>query len=333
MVAEALTAGPAWPQLDKTTQSVLFAAALLHDVAKPACTRLENGRIVSSPGHARQGAAQAQRLLYQEWPAAETAVPFAIRQQIVGLVRHHGLPLWFLDKPDPLRAAITVSHQARLDQVSQVAKADVLGRYCADQPELLERLALFQLLCEENGCWQRPFPFPSDHSRFHYFRQPGRDPYYPAHDETRNEVMLLAGLPGAGKDTWLAGHGPDWPVISLDALRRQMGVRPEADQGKVVAAAKTMARDYLRRRQRFVWNATNISRALRRSVIDLFAAYGARLVYIEAPWPILAQRNQTRPNPVPSAVLHRLAGRLEIPAATEAHQVEWLVTGEATAAC
>jgi hypothetical protein len=50
------------------------------------------------------------------------------------------------------------------------------------------------------GCPSQPFAFPSDHSRFLYFRTAGRDPDDLAHEDLAAEVALLSGLPGAGKD-------------------------------------------------------------------------------------------------------------------------------------
>lgn len=116
---------------------------------------------------------------------------------------------------------------------------------------------------------------PSDHSRFLYFRTPGRDPAYPAHDDTRCTATILAGLPGAGKDRWLRDHRPELPVVSLDALRADLGVAPTDRQGAVIARARELAREHLRAGRDFAWNATNLGRALRDLSIGLCADYRA----------------------------------------------------------
>jgi predicted kinase len=67
------------------------------------------------------------------------------------------------------------------------------------------------------------------------------------------------------------------PVISLDALRRQMNISPYDDQGVVANQAKAIARDYMRAGRSFVWNATNTTRSMRSLLIDFFAAYQARI--------------------------------------------------------
>ena len=83
----------------------------------------------------------------------------------------------------------------------------------------------------------------------------------------------------------------------------------------------------MRAEKSFVWNATNLSRQLRSSLINLFSAYNARIriVYLEVSWEELRRRNHSRAANVPEAVIQRMRDRLEVPDLTEAHQVDWVV--------
>src|SRR5581483_1266462 len=178
--------------------------------------------------------------------------------------------------------------------------ADILGRVCGDADEVLDNIALFREYCAERRCLDRPREFANDHARFMYFRTPGRDPDYAAYDDTRVRVTVMSGLPAAGKDHWIATNRAGWPVISLDALRQEFGVRPGGDQGPVMEAAYRTARGYLRSGQPYVWNATNLTRQLRERCIDLAAGYGARIdiVALEAAPDVLRARNGARTRPV-----------------------------------
>lgn len=327
MVAEALAAMDAWRALPADERSALFAAALLHDIAKPACTQVDATGRISSPRHARVGAQIARYLLWLG-EGFDSPLPFGWRERVTRLVRHHGLPLWFFDKADPTRAVIAASQSVRLDHVALLAEADVRGRLCADGLALLERIELFRAFCEEQGCLSGPRPFASDHSRFLYFRNPQALPDYAAYDDTVCEVTLLSGLPGAGKDTWLREHLPSSPVIALDQIRHELHIAPHDDQGKVVHLAKDRARELLRRHQSFAWNATNVTRAVRGQLIDLFVSYHARvhIIYLDVPYSALLQRNATRRERVPETVILKLARKLEVPDLTEAHRVDWLTT-------
>ncbi len=327
MVAEALIALDEWRALPPEERETLFAAALLHDVAKPACTRVEVDGKITSKRHARQGELLARELLWMG-SGLDAPAPFALREQIAKLVRYHGLPLWLLEKSDPERAVIEASQTARLDRLALLAEVDVRGRICDDQQELLARIDLFRACAQEQQCYRSPRTFASAHSRFQYFRSAGRDPDYAAFDDTRCEVVLMSGLPGAGKDRWIQEHLPDWPLISLDRLRHDLRISPEAAQGPVVQAAKEQAREWLRQQRSFVWNATNVTRLLRSQLIDLFASYHARvrIVYVEAPLDEIFRRNAARPARVPEKVISHLLRKLEVPDLTEAHAVEYVVS-------
>jgi predicted kinase len=328
MAAEALAGFDEWRALDSGARAVLFLAALLHDVAKPDCTLVEPDGRITAYGHARRGATKVRTLLYTG-EGFDAPAPLLVRETVAALVRHHGLPLWLLEKDDPARAEIAASQTVRQDWLALVAEADVRGRRCADQGELLDRIALFRAHCEELECYRQPRAFPTAHSRFAYFHG-SRDPDYQAYDDTVCEVMLLAGLPGAGKDTWIRQHVPGLPVISLDALRQELGVAPSDDQGAVAHTAKARARELLRARTSFVWNATNVTRALRAPLIELFVAYHARvhIVCVDAPYQTLLRRNASRARPVPPRVIAMLLHKLEVPDATEAEHVTWVYDDE-----
>lgn len=321
MVCEAVAALPAWRSLPDSDRQIVFTAALLHDVAKPACTRHDPEGRITSRGHSRRSAIMARQILWR------LDVPFGVREQITALVRHHQVPYYLVIRPDAHRLAIEVGQTARCDQLAILAEADVRGRVCKDQQRLLDNIALFVEFCRDENCLAGPRAFSSDHARFLYFRSDHRHPDAPAHEAFRAEVVMLSGLPGAGKDTWIRKNLPDWPLVSLDAVRDELDVDPANEQGQVINRAREQARECLRKGRSFVWNATNLSRQLRGQCIQLFADYQARIriVYVEVSEERLLRQNRQRPTPVPQAVLERLLGRWEVPDGTEAHQVEWVV--------
>jgi putative nucleotidyltransferase with HDIG domain len=319
MVLEELAALPAWRSLPEAERQTVWAAALLHDVAKPECTREEEGRITARH-HSRRGSIIARRLLWRE------GVPFEIREQVCALVRHHQAPFHLLERDDALRKLITVSQTARCDLLALLAAADARGRHCRDQQRLIDNVALFAEYARERGCLSAPWAFASDHARFLYFHDQRRHPEAPAHDDTRGEAVLMSGLPGAGKDHWIAEHLPALAVVSLDALREELGVAPTDEQGAVLDRARGLARGHLRASRPFVWSATNLSRQIRGQCARLFAAYRARIrvVYVEAAAEVLFRQNQGRQRRVPTNVVEAMLDRWEVPDLTEAHRVDWV---------
>jgi putative nucleotidyltransferase with HDIG domain len=316
MVAEALAADQEWRALDELDRNIVFAAALLHDIGKAPTTRLEEGRI-RSPRHSVVGQRLTRQLL---WNGLAGGPEFAVRERIAAMVRLHGLPLMFIERPAPERAVIEASMSLRCDHLALLAKADVLGRLCPDTREFLDRIAMFKELCAEQECLSRPKEFASDHHRFIYFNANSDFSYVP-YDDTRCEATLMSGLLATGKSHWITKHAADLPLVSLDDLRIEMDIDPGENQGAVINAAKEQAKGYLRQGQSFVWNATNITKDLRKQLIALFANYKARvrIVYTECPPDELRRRNRRRTEPVPAAVIDRMIEKLEVPAITEAH--------------
>ncbi|MEJ1242458.1 AAA family ATPase [Chryseolinea sp. T2] len=325
MVLEALTSLDGYQRLDNGQREVLWTSALLHDVEKRSTTLLETDGRITSRGHAKRGEYTSRTILYEEVPA-----PFSIREQVCALVRYHGLPLWIFDKPDPAKAAIQASLRVDLSLLTTLARADVLGRICADQQELLYRINLFEELCRENNCWRTPRHFETDLSRFLYFNRGDSSPDYVPFDDWRSTVVMMCGLPGMGKDSYLSRYHSSTPVVSLDDIRRKHKLKPDdtSATGWVVQEAKEEAKSYLRRGEPFAWNATNITRQMRSQWIDLFATYKARvhLVYVEAPYQTWIKQNRERDHAVPAAVMQRLLSKLEVPSSDEAHRLEYVVS-------
>ena len=324
MVVEALVALDGWRALEPDRREALFWAALLHDVAKPAVTKLDEHGQASARGHAGRGEVLARQLLWRE------GVELATRERICQMIREHLTPFFLIEgEKDAARIVHALSQRCVLRELALLAEADARGRVCADQDRLLDAVALFRELARDEGCYDAPFAFPSDLARFEYFRRPTRSPYHRPHEpDDQPTVVYVCGLPAAGKDHWVEANLPDWPRVHLDALRRELGVDPAGDQGALVAAARERARELLRRGESFVWNATGVSRQQRAPSIGLFADYGAqvRLVHLETDEATLHARNRARPRPVPDAVMARLLDRWQVPDRTEACQVEWLQT-------
>ena len=137
---------------------------------------------------------------------------------------------------------------------------------------------------------------------------------------------MMSGLPGTGKDTWIARNLPDLPMVSLDEIRHELRYPPTKNQGIIANLGRGRAREYLRRRQPFVWNATDITRATRQQLVSLFESYGARvhIVWLETGWQTLLERNASRPDAVPRPAIEAMLGKLELPEACEAARVDWL---------
>lgn len=296
----------------------LICAALLPGIGLPPSAPEEER--TSSRARALVEARAARVALW------EAGIPVLTRERVCQLVALRGLPLRVSALRDPERSLRRAALSVPLPWLARLAEAEARAR--PERDELLASVELFRELVAAGGLEGARFADPW--SRFRYFRDPSRDPAGPVYDASRAEVVLTSGPPGVGKSTWCRRERGEWPRVSLDELRAELKVSPRDDQGPVAALARARAREYLRAERSFVWEGTNLSADLRRQVVDLCDAYGARvrLVCVEAPAALATARNRARSEPVPEAAIARMLRRWDFPDLAEAWEREIYQSGE-----
>jgi predicted kinase len=302
--------------------------ALYHDVRKPETRVVEydpqQGReAVRHPRHAPLGAAVAWYDLWMAGEALET------RLTVYWLCRWHQRVFHIWDDPNMLRSALTFARLSSWSRLIGFARADNLGRICANPQQAVDNLDLLEEFLEEHSgrpiCDQSSF-WVNEWDRIFYFEKPGRSPWYHAQEPVGSRVTILSGLPGVGKDLHCTTALHGLPVISLDAIRAQLGIEPEDNQGQLRQAAFEQARVYLRERKPFVWNAQTVTRMARDKIIRLCRDYDAYVTIhaFDRPLATILQQNKQRDRQVPQSVILAAARKWEPPSDLEAHQVQWI---------
>jgi putative nucleotidyltransferase with HDIG domain len=318
MVCAELEKLEAWPQLDPTARLKLLLTALFHDSGKPATTAFdpETGR-TRSLNHSLVGMGLGRQVL------RELGCALALREEICALVRYHGRPPYLLEKKSPEHEIIKLSWLVNHRLLHLFALADTRGRDSIEMTRPEETVHLWRELAAEQGCLDGPFPFANDHARFLFYRDKLSSLHYTPREDYRCVVTVMSGLPGAGKDTWLARHRPQLPVVSLDEVREDLDVDSTDNQGTVVQEARERCRQQMRAGTDFAFNATNLTTIMRQRWINLFADYGARIeiVYVEPPLRKILEQNKQRERVVPEKVIRRLLEKTEPPTMAEAHAV------------
>lgn len=321
-----LVNGSAYGQASEEERFILFYAMLLHDIAKPDTTVVDpvTGKI-GQPGHSRRGTLDARILL---WKAG---VPFNAREAICRIISVHQLPFFAVSGNRSGHSGEflihKLSHEMDIHLLCAVAEADMRGRSYVGKADCLVDIELFREMARDEGCYRQAKAFPDAHTRVCYFRGAGIAPDYPFHQEPGSKVIVLSGLPASGKNTWVAKHLPKLPVISFDDARDELGLKHGANEGKAAHFAIDAAKELLRAKKPFIWNATHISSLMRKKTLDLLYAYSAEveLVYLEQPQRVLFQRNSKRDTTLTNAAIERMLFRWEVPLPTEAHSVRYEV--------
>ncbi len=329
-VCESLLRDPAYISGSDREKTVLFLAALFHDIGKIPCTRREDG-VWISPHHARTGSVMTREILWRDLGFCGDQDKQQMREAVCYLIKYHSFPPFAMTDANPERKLLKIAANGALTADFSVSalcaleRADILGRISPDAEGALEKIAYCQMLAEELGCLNGPFAFADDYSRRAYFK--GKTDWKDdmLFNDTWGEIILLSGLPGTGKDTWIGKNCPDLPMISLDDIRRNLRISPMENQGRVIAAAHEKAKEYLRKKQPFVWNATNVTEDLRGKQISLFEDYGASVhtVFLETDREEQLRRNAGRAAKVPVSAIDRMLSKLEPPECFECERVTW----------
>ena len=306
---------------DKERNTLLFAAAL-HDIGKLTCTKRLDGRI-TSPNHAVKGSQQFRRLWLRYYGSGIFPEDLTQRDEIAWLIRWHGLPQLFLEKENTevalRRAAKTVS----LRHLALLSEADFKGRKSSERSKHLETIQYFREYAKELGCYETSSEFPNCYTELKYLR--GELAWYGdcLYEPESFLVILMMGLPLSGKDTYIKQHFSDMPIISLDDIRQEFSISPTQDNGKVITEGLNRAKEFLRKKESFVWNATNITFDIRTRIEGLCEKYGARviLIYLEAPYEELLKRNEIRERKVPAVVIENMMHKMDMPEPIECYQV------------
>ncbi|MGN0298454.1 MAG: AAA family ATPase [Lachnospiraceae bacterium] len=330
MVCEELVKGEKFRNLPRKQQQIVFLAALLHDTGKVVCTRLEDG-IWVSPSHTIVGAKLMREFLWKECGMSGTPEDQNFRESICNLIRYHSVPSHLLDYSSPERRLFRIAAQGELAPnftlylLQVLVEADMKGRICDTLQDSLDTVELCFVMAEENDILHQAGTFASKATQAAYFsgRQVWRE--QELFDDTWGEVIVMSGLPGTGKDTWIHNHYPDLPVISLDEIRQELHISAEGNQGAVINLARDRARELLRQHQPFVWNATNLSVTIRQKTLNLIEQYHAatRIVFLETSWEKELTRNKQRQKKVPENVIADMLKKLELPERSEGWDVEW----------
>lgn len=323
LVLNALFGLEEFKKLSPFEKQVLEFTALFHDIAKPHTLTFEDGR-VRNPKHASIGANITRQLL------DKGNYKLSFITAVYYTILFHGYPFWVFEKENPLKSIISTSLLTNNKLLYIFAKADLLGRVCNDVNEMNYKLELFKELCIENNCFDKPKEFKSDYDRFYYFNVNDSYPDTELFHTYDYDIFMLSGLPASGKDTYIYGRWEnELPVVSLDDIREELDIEPTGNQGRVIQLAKERSKEYCRKKQSFIWNATNISKTTRSALIDMWLPYHPKIniifIYKNINQVLEDNRQREKEFKISNDKIIHMFEKFQFPSILECHNLEVVV--------
>jgi len=143
------------------------------------------------------------------------------------------------------------------------------------------------------------------------------------------EVIVMTGIPGSGKDTWIRNHAPDLPMVSLDAIKEENGWTL-ADTNKAKKVSRERMTSLIESKVPFVYNATNLTRKSRKKITGFLLKHNVKIkiVYVETTCKKQYSQNKNRDAAVPERAINSMLTYWSVPQSDEGHEVSYYVEGE-----
>ena len=224
----------------------LILGAVLHDIGKTWTTKeveIDSIMRIVAPHHEAKGAS------YLAYRMLDIDIPYNIMISVLSLVHYHHMPKLLVIKNATKADYYYLARLAHVELLYYMAKADILGRQCADSEGQLDLIRLFRLYCEEYELWEKIHPYEEWQGFFEQelrnYSPDCRDLIYgnairdfeaglistPHEAVARHysyldsfpQLVILMGPSGSGKSSWIQKYLKDYVILSLDKLREELG--------------------------------------------------------------------------------------------------------------
>lgn len=330
--------------LNEISSKILILAALFHDYGKPLSTKpviIKEIERIGAPGHEDIG---ASRLLFCDPPLDFTQEEWG---RVIELVAYHHIPKQLVVRNMGANEYCKLTRRVYdLELLYFLEVADMNGRICPDKSEQLDIMEMFKMFCLEYNVWgQDPYKdnlslvsnkFPNyetpmwlvyqmssryEDGQIHMLEEELSRAY--GYMGQQSHLVIMCGLPGSGKSTYIENHFSGYEVISLDEIREKLANcrSVQSFDLDVVRLAHKKLKDLLRLKKNIIWDATNFRKDFRSKICQQGYNYKAfvEIVFFHKPLSLILKQNKSRKHVVPHEAIENQVKMFQKPDIDECH--------------
>lgn len=327
-------------ELSDEEHTILYWAAILHDIGKTATTIFQEKRW-RSPGHERAGVPFAQDILMQN-----EGISAPVRHKILDLVRWHGIPLRMSMGQYDLNDIKLLGTRTDLRLLSIFSIFDFEGRDCDDKPETLDKIynfheilvpkvefetGKFAELSETHSKWNLRHKNAAwnalkmkNVSFIEKLREAAPVQVEPSYGK---KVTIVMGEALAGKSTWLEQNRPDAFVVSMaEHGFLEQDIINEYLLGRKLVEFKHHLTIYINRNRHVYLETRNLPENWRHRIAEIVKEMKIELEYVvvEASLKTLHDRRDQQPEPREALDLDARYHALDLIHPWEAHATTYV---------
>ena len=317
----------------KNDKRLLIMSALCHDLGKAVTTKWsdEQGDYITSH-HGLEGERIVRRLFYNEFPI--------LREKLCYMVRYHTVLHHIFDEEDyeiRKKKMITLSHGiVPIKDMLLLNFCDSKGTINdnEDNSAKKEKFNRIKSFAEELDCYDKKYYFRNRYERIYFFNC-NKERFidsFPSSSKNCDEdtpfwLLFMIGVAGAGKDNYIEERIPDYPVLSRDKIRTEIGIDGEKPMGdkeqeqRVTEIFNERLIKYCKERKDVIINNTNLLKKYRSKFMELILPYRPYIIFVYVEPPKMEDCVERRKGQIDENIIKRMWKQMEFPNATECDEL------------